>query len=178
MSAADPIGDQRLAIVYRYWLGKRAAAAMPAPDSIALTELPSSVRPNAMILDIVRADGATRFRYRHVGEVFWRATGRDPVGTFVDEALPETVGYRDYVVGIYREMAETARPMYTENAFILRHGQADPMKTKRVSLPLSRDGITADMVLAAHVFDYGTMGAEAFALVTGLEERVRQFLAT
>ena len=131
-----------------------------------------------MILEVVRDNGATRFRYRHVGEVFWRASGHEPVGTFVDDVLPETAGYRDYVVGIYQEMAAQRRPMYTENRFILRHGDADPMATKRVSLPLSSDGVSVDRVLAAHVFDYGNMGEQGFALVSSLEQGVRAFLDT
>ena len=66
--------------------------------------------------------------------------------------------------------------MYTENVFVLRHGQSDPMSTRRVSLPLSRDGVTVDRVLAAHVFDYGTGGDDSFALVTRISESVRAFL--
>jgi hypothetical protein len=50
------------------------------------------------------------------------------------------------------------------------------MTTKRVSLPLSRDGETVHEVLAAHVFDYGGGSDDAFALVTSLEERVRSVL--
>jgi hypothetical protein len=125
---------------------------------------------------VVETAGGPRFRYRSVGGVFWRAGGTDPVGQFVDEVLPVKAGYRDYVVGIYREMAATKRPMYTENAFILQHAQIDPMSTKRVSLPLSRDGAGVEMVLAAHVFDYGGAGEDGFVLVTALKEAVRAFL--
>lgn len=176
MSGPEVIGDLRLAVIYRYWLARCGKQTMPAPVAVALADLPETVQPNAMLLDVERTGGALRFRYRHVGAVFWWALGRDPVGTYIDDVLPKTVGYRDYVLGIYREMAERALPLYTENLFILRHGQADPMAAKRVSLPLSRDGVTVDMVLAAHVFDYGTMGESAFALVTGLREGVRQVL--
>ncbi|HZT51282.1 MAG TPA: PAS domain-containing protein [Stellaceae bacterium] len=172
------IGDQRLALLYQYWRSKRGARAMPAPEDIHPAELPRAVQPNLMLLEVVRGGAEPRFRYSHVGGLFWRAGGSDPVGTFVDEILPTTAGYRDYVVGIYREMEATGRPMYTENAFILQHGQSDPMSTKRVSLPLSSDGRTVSLVLAAHVFDYGANGdSDAFALVTGLREEVRAFLA-
>jgi hypothetical protein len=176
MNAAALIGDPRLAIVFNFWDQRRGARAMPTPESVDLASLPPSVQPNAMILEVTRGSGAVRLRYRHVGKVFWRQPGADPVGTFVDEALPETAGYRDYVNGIYQEMVRTARPMYTENIFLLGSGQADPMTTKRVSLPLSGDDVTVDMVLAAHVFDYRAGAEDAFALVTGLEERVRAYL--
>lgn len=177
MGAGVRIADARLALLYDYWRRKKGQRAMPAPEDIDPSELPKAVQPNLMLLEVIRVEGGLRFRYCRVGGVFWRAGGRDPSGTFVDEILPPTAGYRDYVVGIYREMTETMRPMYTENVFILHHGQSDPMSTKRVSLPVSRDGTTVAMALAAHVFDYGTAGNEdAFALVTGLKEGVRTFL--
>lgn len=149
---------------------------MPPPAAISLADLPPPVRPNTMLLEIVAAGGQRRFRYTSVGSVFWRTSGKEPIGQFIDEALPATAGYREYVLGIYEEMARTRRPMYTENRFILRHGQSDPMATKRVSLPLSGDGAAVSAVLAAHVFDYGASGPDAFALVTAIEEVVRTFL--
>jgi hypothetical protein len=177
MGGKVTIADARLALLYNYWLGKRAGQAMPSPDRIDPAELPKAVQPNLMLLEVVRTSDGPRFRYCRVGDVFWRAGGNDPTGKYVDEILPPVAGYRDYVVGIYREMAETMRPMYTENFFILHHGQSDPMSTKRVSLPLSRDGVGVTMVLAAHVFDYGADGnSDAFKLVTGLKEGVRAFL--
>jgi hypothetical protein len=176
MSGATLLGDPRLAAVFSFWNQRRGARAMPLPENVDLAGLPSAVQPNAMILDVIRENASIRLRNRRVGKVFWRVSGRDPVGTFVDEALPTTGGYRDYVHGIYQEMVRAARPMYTENIFLLSSGQADPMATKRVSLPLSHDGITVDMVLAAHVFDYRAGGEDAFALVTGLEEKIRAYL--
>ena len=176
MDGVGTIGDPRLWLLFHYWRAKRGGRIMPAPQDINLAELPKPVQPNVMLLDVVYDDGRMRFRYRRAGAVFWRATGREPVGQFVGDVLPETAGYRQYVVGIYEEMAAQKRPMYTENLFILQHGQSDPMTTKRVSLPLSRDGETVHEVLAGHVFDYGGGADDAFALVTGLEERVRAFL--
>jgi hypothetical protein len=130
-----------------------------------------------MLLDVLWRDGVPRFRYRRVGEIFWRALGREPTGQFVDEVLPETAGYRDYVNGVYAEMATCRRPMYTENIFAL-DGQTVPMLTKRVSLPLSDDGENVNMALAGHVFDYGrVLGREqAFSLVTDLREITRSQL--
>ena len=171
------IADQRLALLYSYWRAKKGGRAMPSPDDIHPVDLPAAVQPNLMLLEVVPDASGARFRYSHVGGLFWRAGGSDPIGKVVDEILPEVAGYRDYVVGIYREMEATQRAMYTENSFILHHGQSDPMSTKRVSLPLSRDGKSVTLVLAAHVFDYGANGdSTAFALVTGLKEGVRAFL--
>jgi hypothetical protein len=176
MDGVGTIGDPRLWLLYHYWRGKKGGRAMPSPLDIDLLTLPKPVQPNTMLLNVVDENGTLRFRYSRVGAVFWRASGKEPVGQYVDEALSEVAGYRKYVVGIYQEMAATKRPMYTENLFILQHGESDPMATKRVSLPLSRDGETVHEILAAHVFDYGGGSADAFSLVTSLDERVRSFL--
>jgi hypothetical protein len=176
MDGVGTIGDPRLWMLFHYWRGKKGGRLMPAPQDIDLAALPKTVQPNTMLLDVVADGAAVRFRYRQVGAVFWRATGKEPIGQFVADVLPATAGYRKYVVGIYEEMAARKRPMYTENLFILQHGQSDPMTTKRVSLPLSRDGETVHEVLAGHVFDYGGGGDDAFSLVTSIEEGVRAFL--
>jgi hypothetical protein len=176
MDGAGLIGDPRLWLLYHYWRSKKGERALPSPDEIDLADLPKAVQPNAMLLEVVRDGGGVRFRYSRVGRVFWRHAGREPIGEYVGQILPQTAGYRSYVVGIYEEMAAKCRPLYTENLFVLRHGQSDPIATKRVSLPLSRGGGTCDAVLAGHVFDYGTHGDDAMSLVTGIEEGVRVFL--
>lgn len=176
MTGLGAVGDPRLLLIYTYWCSRKKGRAMPSPADIAFAELPSAAQPNAMLLELVGEGESRRFRYTRVGAVFWRTSGKEPVGQFIDEALPETAGYRDYVIGIYEEMARTRRPMYSENRFVLRHGQSDPMATKRVSLPLSTDGTVVSAVLAAHVFDYGASGPDAFALVTAIEEVARAFL--
>lgn len=170
------IADSRLESLYRYWAGKRRGRAAPSRADIDPVEIPGDVWPHIMLLDVLWRGDEPRFRYRRVGEVFWRALGQEPTGRFIDEVLPETAGYRSYVVGIYREMAVCRRAMYTENIFTL-DGQAVPMLTKRVSLPLSHDGGTIDMVLAGHVFEYGRLERDkAFSLVTGLKEITRSVL--
>jgi hypothetical protein len=166
------IGHKQLATLYRYWHGKLQGRDMPLRADIDPTEIPGAIWPHTMILEVVRQDGALRFRYRRVGEVFWRALGREPTGKFVDEVLPDTAGYRDYVVGIYREMVERRRPMYTENCFTL-HGQSVPMWHKRVSLPLSGDGGSVGTILAGHVFEYPRDDDHAFPQVNGLQEGIR-----
>ena len=170
------IADWRLESLYRCWSAQRHDRAMPSRPDIDPVEIPGSVWPHTMLLDVLWTDGVPRFRYRRVGEIFWRALGQEPTGKFVDEVLPETAGYREYVIGIYREMATRRRPLYTENIFMLK-GQAVPMLTRRVSLPLSRDGKTVDMALAGHVFEYGKLHRDtAFTLVAGLKEITRTLL--
>ena len=173
--AQSVLPDHRLESLYGHWLGKRRGRRMPARADIDPLEIPADTWPHTMLLDVVWERSRPRFRYRRVGEIFWRG-GREPTGMFIDEVLPETAGYRRYVVGIYEEMARRSCAIYSENSFTLA-GRALPMVTRRVSLPLSTDGEVVNMVLAGHVFEHGTLTREiAFSLIRDLKELRRDVL--
>jgi hypothetical protein len=168
--------DRALDGLYRHWLDKRRGRAMPCRADIDPLEIPGEIWPYTMLLDVMWSGDMPRFRYRRVGDVFWRDAAGEPTGKYVDEVLPERAGYRDYVVGIYEEMARRRVPLYTENSFTLE-GRSAPMLTRRVSLPLSNDGEAVNMVLAGHVFEHGRLAREtAFSLITGLNELQRVVL--
>jgi hypothetical protein len=167
--------DQRLENLYQHWLGKRRGRRMPARADIDPLEIPADTWPHTMLLDVIWERSRPRFRYRRVGEIFWRG-GREPTGMFIDEVVPETAGYRRYVVGLYEEMAQRRCAMYSENSFTLAE-RAQPMVTKRVALPLSTDGDVVNMVLAGHVFEHGTLTREiAFSLIRDLRQLRRDVL--
>jgi len=140
-------------------------------------EIPADIWPHTMLLDVIWEESHTpRFRYRRVGEVFWRDSPHDPTGHFIDEVLPEQAGYRQYVVGIYQEMTRRRAAMYTASSFTLE-GRLKPAVTQRVSLPLSNDDNTVNMVLAAHAFEHGALTRDmALARATALSEIARVVL--
>ena len=149
---------------------------MPSRTDIDPLEIKVSIWPHIMMLDVVFEGETPRFRYRRTGAVFSDALGQDPTGRFIDEVLPDKTGYQQYITGIYREICEVRRPMYTENIFELT-GQMLPMLTKRLSLPLSSDGSTVNMVLAGHVFQYEECGKGGpFQLINTLREVVRNVI--
>jgi hypothetical protein len=172
----DSPSHPRLNVLYRYWSSQRKGRAMPARADIDPLEIPGEIWPHTMLLDVLWRDGLARFRYRRVGEVVARALGQEPTGRFIDEVLPETAGYRDYILGIHREMATRRCALYTENIFML-DGQAVPMLTRRVTLPLSTDGIAVDMALVGHVFEHDRLPRDdALSLVCDLKEITRRVL--
>lgn len=175
VARGDVIADARLETLYRYWLDRRGERAMPRRADIDPVAIPAAIWPHVMILEVIREGAKIRFRYRRAGAVFWRADGAEPTGHFIEEVLPTVAGYLDYVVAIYTEMTETGRPMYSENYFT-RDGQSVPMRTRRVSLPLSNDGAIVDAILAGHVFEYPRERDPAFPTVDGLREAVRVYL--
>jgi hypothetical protein len=172
----DVIGDDRLRLLYRYWRSKRRGGTLPSRRDIDPVEIRGNVWPHILMLDVVWEGCEPRFRYRRVGDVFWRALGSEPTGSFVDEVLPETAGYRAYILGILGELVRRRRSIYTENIFAL-DGQSVPMVTKRVNLPLSSDGEIVDKVLTGHVFDYPKSDRDdALSMVTMLKEITRVWL--
>jgi hypothetical protein len=176
MTVMPTIADPRLQSLYQHWLDKRQGRPMPRRADIDPLEIPGAVWPHVMILDIVYHDGVPRFRYRRAGAVYWRALGREPTGLFVDEVVPETAGYRDYVLGVYREMLSCRRPIYTENEFALQNWD-QPLTVRRVTLPLSSDGTAMDMIITGHVFEHEELSTDwGLSQVCGLSERVRLVL--
>lgn len=172
----DIPGDPRLESLYRYWLSKRRGHALPRRADIDPLEIPAEIWPHTMLLDVIWEAGRPRFRYRRVGDVFWRLAGREPTGLFIEDVLPEKAGYRNYILGIYEEVVAQRVAMYTENSFTLA-GHGTQMLTRRISLPLSNDGEAVNMVLAGHVFEHGKLPREtAFSLVSDLKELRRTAL--
>lgn len=173
---SDVIDDEGLTFLYRYWCSKKRGHLLPCRADIDPTEIPGKLWPSLMLLDVVRDGDALRFRYRLVGTAFTHAFARDPTHEFVDEALPTRSGYRDYIMKMYVELVTTKKVIYSENLFAL-DGQPVPMVTKRLSLPLSSDGDTVDMALAAHTYEYDHRPLEGYmTLNTGFQEIKRAVL--
>jgi hypothetical protein len=148
--------DPGFRMLFDYWAGKRAGRLMPSRGDIDAVELPVSLWPQITLLDVVRNGDDLRFRYRRVGAAFVDAMGRDPTGRFIDETLTTRGRYQEYVISIYREIVAARQAMYSENTF-WSDGAAQPHRwTQRLALPLSSDGETVDVVLAAHLFQYAS----------------------
>jgi len=173
------IADPRLQALYRHWTDRRRGRALPSRADIDPLQIPASVWPYTLLLDVLREDGHLRFRYRRTGEVFWRKQGIvEPRGRCVDEVLPETGGYRQFVQDLNCELVARRRPIYSETFLSLR-GHASRMHVRRISLPLSKDGAEVDMVLVGHVFecdDERLSRDYALSLVDGVEQGVRILL--
>jgi hypothetical protein len=146
------IDDPGLYGLYESWRRKRGAKAFPSSLDLELPSLRFRVWPSIGLIDVVRTTDTTEFRYGRIGVGPFSTVACDHTGEFLDNALLDRDGYRDYVVGIYRQAAATRMPIYAVNLVTLE-GQA-PMLTKRVCLPLSSDGMDVDMALVARVFVY------------------------
>jgi len=140
----DPI----LSHVLAYWGRQRGSRAMPARRDIDPTGLGARVLPHVVLVEVV-ADGA-RFRFRLCGTAVAEAAGLDLTGRYIDELNPNAT-YAAYIIGLYRKVLATRRPVYSESAYMEPASRAR-RSTRRVMCPLSADGITVDRVLAAQTF--------------------------
>ena len=164
-------------ILLDYWRSKRSACTMPRRADVDPTELPGRLWPRLMLIDVVREENRTRFRYRLLGGDVIRALGRNPTGEYLDEAISPDAIYRNYIIEIPNDVVERKRPIYTVNVLTLP-GQTVPMTTKRLTLPLSNDGTTVNMMLSAHVYEYphGEACRLGAAAALAFEELVREYL--
>ncbi len=90
-----------------------------------------------------------RFKYRLVGAERERALGLNPVGFWLDEIHPDFMAHRYYCD--YVDLATSGRPSFRHGlpAF---HTSRRFVPQQRLLLPLARDGVCVDMLLAATVY--------------------------
>lgn len=135
----------RLAGLYRYWDGKRAARTMPARGDL----LPEEMAPYLGYVLLVDVEPAPRrFRFRLIGTEIANSYGADLTGRHTDAVMPDS--YRLVVERHYGQAVDARRPVLHRMEFSERPGKVHELI--RVTLPLSDDDATVNMLLAASVF--------------------------
>jgi hypothetical protein len=101
--------------------------------------------PHVLLIDILSGDADLRFRLMGTNHAeFNRA---DLAGKLFSEVYPTGSLSLAYVMGLYREMIATRRPIWTLNEF-MAPGREYPIRMGRLMLPLSSDGETVDLCAA------------------------------
>ena len=93
-------------------------------------------------------DGGARFRFRLCGTGLAAIAGLDLTGRFIDELNPN-VAYAEYVMNLYRLSVARRRPVYSETGYVA--SAVKPRSTARLICPLSDDGVTVNMCIAAPI---------------------------
>lgn len=140
------IAHPLLVSLYDYWLarrGERIAMPRAALDPIEIPRL----LPHLILSDV--GDEGRAIRYRLVGTDIVTAHGSDYTGKTLEELTTgSTVAFTQNLYGI---IVREAVPVYSEGNF--RWAGKEHRWTKRLHLPLTRDGTMVDMVLAGQVFE-------------------------
>lgn len=142
----DPLAalsDQRLHRFFAYLEAKRGAREFAARRDLDPLDF-AYVLGNVVLLEVLHEP--LRFRYRLVGSVLAAGTGYDLTGSFVDDH-PD-VEYRAYVLARYRETVIGRRPTGgTYDLFM----DGKPRRYQCLRVPLSDDGETINMIIAAFI---------------------------
>ena len=145
------LSDERLHRFFAYLEGRRGTRQFAARRDIDPLEF-GYILGNVVLLDVEHEP--LRFHYRLVGSVLAAGTGYDLTGSYVDDH-PD-VEYRAYVLARYRETVVSRRPTGgTYDLFLdrkLRQYQC-------LRVPLSDDGETVNMIVAAFILGEPTSSA-------------------
>jgi hypothetical protein len=107
------------------------------------------------LVDVERADGTVRFRYRLVGEQQRQAAGRNITGLLVEEAVVPDLVAR--INGNMAKVLATRLPVYDQ--FPMPHQDRQFIDSQRMYYPLAADGETVDMLLILNGYDSAAVKA-------------------
>jgi hypothetical protein len=148
--AIEAIDDTDLTALLAYWTGKCGSRTMPRRADIDPTEIPSLL-PYLFIAEIHHP---LRFRFRLVGTAICQRWGENPTGKWLDELSFD--GERQAVMEQYASVPQTSAPRFDVAEFVNERGRY--LHYRRLLLPLSEDGRTANMLLGGQK----AIGAEGY----------------
>ncbi len=132
--------DERLRLLYRYWLGKRAGGRLPARTDIDPTDIPS-ILPFLILIDVTED---SRYFFRLFGTQVAAWTGVDMTGRYLGEG-PDSPN-EAALAPQFLSVVESGLPRYDELAATLPN--REHQNYRRLLLPLSSDGEKIDTLLA------------------------------
>jgi hypothetical protein len=157
------IAHPKLQTLYDLWLTRRGDRIAMLRADLDPTEIPRLL-PCLILSDV--GDGGRAIRYRLVGTEIVAAHGFDYTGKTIEELTSgETL---DFTRALYGTVVTRAVPVYSEGRF--RWAGREYRWTKRLHLPLTRDGTAVDMVLSGQVFEEGVTTGEELLLPATAEE--------
>jgi hypothetical protein len=147
------LNDPILHDVYSYWRA-RAGAQGVRRAAVDPVEIPRRALKHIGLVEAQAADGGgRRYRYRVLGSAIVRSVGRDLTWRYLDAALPQINGYRDYVVGLYDAVVQRRLPVYSCDSYVRCDFAAQPeLGTRRLLMPLVDAGGEVVQVLGAQTF--------------------------
>ena len=131
-----------------FWNRHRGDHAVPRWQVIEAENI-SRMADSLSFLDVIRGEPELRFRLRFHGAtigIIYGAT--DCTGKFLHASKPEPE--RRDALAPYKHAVENGRPVYVVHDVTDRAGRV--VHSERLLLPFSRDGETADRILASFEF--------------------------
>ena len=135
-----------LAELLAYWEAQRGDAFAPTWANFHLYDLPPSVIPMTVVVDLDLAKDSIVYRFWGTGRS--KLYGRDNTGRDVRDGLPDEAG--PTVAEQYALTAKARAPLLFRNTYPLRTQESSVCLALR--LPLSSDGETIDKVVSYATF--------------------------
>ena len=132
--------------LYDFWLTRRGDRIAMLRADLDPTVIPRLL-PHLIMSDV--GDGGRAIRYRLVGTNIVEAHGADYTGMTIEQLTSGAT--LEFTHRLYGTVLNSALPVYSEGSF--RWAGKEFRWTKRLHLPLSRDGSAIDMVVAGQVFE-------------------------
>jgi len=138
------IEDPSLRQLFDYWQSKQRGRFAPGRPDIEPEEL-AFILPFLYLVDVVGPQ--PRFRFRLVGTGIVSEYGAEITGKFADEIVLNE-NQASFLVG-YQDVASEGKPVSHRGNYTRRSGRR--MTYEHLILPLSTDGRTVNMLLAAAI---------------------------
>jgi hypothetical protein len=141
--------SERVRALYEHWLTLHPATSrFPGRQHFDPLKV-AGLMPWVWMVDVVHKDAHPRFRYRLLGTKHVQALGRDYTGWWMDEAHPAFSSpsiFAHYLSVASGEVSwRRGQPGFqTQRDFVF--------EMERVMLPMARDGVTVDLILAITVY--------------------------
>jgi hypothetical protein len=134
--------------LYAYWSGKRKNGLLPGRHDIDPLDF-HRLLPNVALIDVHRASGRLRFRFRVHGTALVERAGRDLTGLWFEEAFEPAEIRAD--LQVYEEVVERGVPYCSRRRIPVP--RRDHVVYHRLLLPLAADGVRVDKILLLVVFE-------------------------
>ena len=142
----DAPRDPNLQHLYAYWREKRGLRRAPAREDIRAEEI-TALLPNVMIWNVDKLGGS--FTIRRVGENIVRFVGRNNTGASATEGMPAEAAV--VMTAVLTRVAKSLTPLFRAGKAFWHQGRAE-RDFEVCYLPLSADGVTANMILGGLAF--------------------------
>src|SRR5260221_7779368 len=136
----------KLVDLYDHWNRIRGIRNVPNRADFDPIDIPKLL-PYIILYDVER--GPIRFRIRLEGTAVAAVRRRPGTGRYLDE--PGIVVLHNGVIEAFTRMIADRQPWYSEGSFRLEDGRSGHLH--RLALPLSRDGVSVDMILVGFIHD-------------------------
>jgi hypothetical protein len=135
-----------LKALHAYWLSKKGSRIAPPRSAIKPAEI-ASLLPTIALIDVIGEP--PRFCFRLFGTGLAAAYGRDLTGKFLDEIDIDSIDTK--ILRQAENMVRNCRVRVARDRFTKRDGRH--IEYERISLPLSNDGSTVNMILVGYFIE-------------------------